>query len=50
VYGVHLRQRRNDARIDANLFDNIVTQNKEVRDFKVKGRKYLRFYWLIVFP
>ena len=31
VYGVSLQQRRNDAKIDASLFSNIVTKNKEVR-------------------
>lgn len=31
VYGVYLQQRRNDAKIDAKLFGNIVTANKEVR-------------------
>ena len=31
VYGVSLQQRRNDAKIDANLFTNIVTKKKEVR-------------------
>ncbi|KAI0077754.1 bifunctional purine biosynthesis protein ade10 [Panus rudis PR-1116 ss-1] len=30
VYGIHLQQRRNDAKIDAKLFENIVTQNKEL--------------------
>ncbi|KDR67712.1 hypothetical protein GALMADRAFT_257997 [Galerina marginata CBS 339.88] len=30
VYGVHLRQNRNDSKIDAKLFENIVTKNKEV--------------------
>ncbi|PIL24919.1 hypothetical protein GSI_12806 [Ganoderma sinense ZZ0214-1] len=30
VYGVSLQQRRNDAKIDANLFTNIVTKNKEL--------------------
>ena len=30
MYGVSLQQRRNDAKIDANLFTNIVTKNKEV--------------------
>ncbi len=30
VYGIHMQQKRNDAKIDAKLFDNIVTQNKEV--------------------
>lgn len=29
VYGINLQQRRNDARIDATLFSNIVTENKE---------------------
>lgn len=31
MYGVSLQQRRNDAKIDANLFTNIVTTEKEVR-------------------
>ena len=26
-----MQQRRNDAKIDASLFNNIVTKNKEVR-------------------
>ncbi|KAI0691456.1 bifunctional purine biosynthesis protein ade10 [Cerioporus squamosus] len=30
VYGVSLQQKRNDAKIDANLFTNIVTKNKEL--------------------
>ncbi|KAI0793851.1 bifunctional purine biosynthesis protein ade10 [Fomes fomentarius] len=30
VYGVSLQQRRNDAKIDANLFTNIVTKNKQL--------------------
>lgn len=30
VYGIHLQQRRNDAKIDAQLFANIVTANKEL--------------------
>jgi len=30
VYGINLRQNRNDAKIDAKLFTNIVTENKEV--------------------
>ena len=29
VYGVHLRQNRNNCKIDKKLFENIVTQNKE---------------------
>ncbi|KAH9935977.1 bifunctional purine biosynthesis protein ade10 [Epithele typhae] len=31
VYGISLQQRRNDAKIDPSLFQNIVTKNKEVR-------------------
>jgi len=31
VYGITLRQKRNDAKIDAKLFENLVTQNNEVR-------------------
>jgi len=30
VYGVSLQQRRNDAKIDAQLFQNVVTKNKDV--------------------
>uniref|UniRef100_A0A8H7XS81 MGS-like domain-containing protein n=1 Tax=Psilocybe cubensis TaxID=181762 RepID=A0A8H7XS81_PSICU len=30
VFGVHLQQKRNDSKIDSKLFENIVTQNKEV--------------------
>ncbi|KAJ7696050.1 bifunctional purine biosynthesis protein ade10 [Mycena rosella] len=30
VYGVHLQQRRNDSKIDAKLFDNLVTENKDL--------------------
>jgi phosphoribosylaminoimidazolecarboxamide formyltransferase / IMP cyclohydrolase len=30
VYGVSLQQRRNDAKIDAKLFDNIVSKNRDV--------------------
>jgi len=30
VYGVHLQQNRNNAKIDADLFKNLVTQNKEL--------------------
>lgn len=30
VYGVSLQQRRNDIKIDAELFKNIVTQNKDL--------------------
>jgi phosphoribosylaminoimidazolecarboxamide formyltransferase / IMP cyclohydrolase len=31
VYGIHMQQKRNDAKIDASLFQNVVTANKEVR-------------------
>ncbi|KAJ6617024.1 bifunctional purine biosynthesis protein ade10 [Mycena sp. CBHHK59/15] len=30
VYGVHLQQRRNNAKIDAKLFDNVVTKSTEL--------------------
>ncbi|KAG1801756.1 AICARFT IMPCHase bienzyme [Suillus variegatus] len=30
VYGVSLQQRRNDVKIDAKLFENLVTKNKDV--------------------
>ncbi|KAK7687760.1 Bifunctional purine biosynthesis protein ade10 [Cerrena zonata] len=30
VYGVHMQQRRNDAKIEAKLFENLVTKNKEL--------------------
>ncbi|KAF8880161.1 bifunctional purine biosynthesis protein ade10 [Infundibulicybe gibba] len=30
VYGVHLQQNRNNAKIDASLFANVVTKNKEL--------------------
>lgn len=30
VYGVYLQQRRNDAKITGELFNNIVSKNKEV--------------------
>ncbi|KAF8124428.1 hypothetical protein EV363DRAFT_1354080, partial [Boletus edulis] len=29
VYGISLQQCRNDAKIDASLFSNIVSENKE---------------------
>lgn len=31
VYGIHMQQKRNDCKISKALFDNLVTQNKEVR-------------------
>lgn len=33
VYGIHLSQKRNDAKVNSELFNNIVTQNKDVRYF-----------------
>lgn len=30
VYGIHLQQRRNNAKIDEKLFENIVSRNKEL--------------------
>jgi phosphoribosylaminoimidazolecarboxamide formyltransferase/IMP cyclohydrolase len=30
VYGISMQQKRNDAVIDASLFKNVVTQNKNV--------------------
>ncbi|TFK39491.1 bifunctional purine biosynthesis protein ade10 [Crucibulum laeve] len=30
VYGVHLQQKRNDSKIDSQLFQNIVTKNKDL--------------------
>jgi phosphoribosylaminoimidazolecarboxamide formyltransferase/IMP cyclohydrolase len=30
VYGISMQQKRNDAVIDASLFKNTVTKNKEV--------------------
>ncbi|KAL4259510.1 Bifunctional purine biosynthesis protein ADE16 [Pleurotus pulmonarius] len=30
VYGIHLQQRRNNAKIDEKLFENIVSSNKEL--------------------
>ncbi|KAK7060915.1 bifunctional phosphoribosylaminoimidazolecarboxamide formyltransferase/IMP cyclohydrolase [Paramarasmius palmivorus] len=30
VYGIHLQQRRNNAKIDAKLFENIVSKQKEL--------------------
>jgi len=32
VYGISLQQRRNDVKIDAKLFENIVSQNKDVSE------------------
>jgi AICAR transformylase/IMP cyclohydrolase PurH len=38
VYGITLEQRRNDAKIDASTFTNIVSKNKNVsRDCRVRG-------------
>lgn len=32
VYGISLQQLRNNCKIDAKLFENVVTKNKEVTD------------------
>lgn len=37
VYGIYMQQRRNDAKISPDLFNNIVTQNKEVRIMKCES-------------
>ena len=34
VYGVSLQQRRNDAKIDAKSFDNVVSKNKDASPFR----------------
>jgi len=31
VYGVSLQQKRNDAKIDAKLFENIISKDKTVK-------------------
>lgn len=42
VYGISLQQRRNDCKIDESLYQNIVTQNKEVsRDREGVSRLHL---------
>lgn len=33
VYGISMQQRRNDCKIDASLFENVVTANKDVSCF-----------------
>jgi len=30
VFGIHMQQRRNDCKIDAKLFNNVVSKNKEI--------------------
>jgi phosphoribosylaminoimidazolecarboxamide formyltransferase/IMP cyclohydrolase len=37
VYGVSLQQRRNDVKIDAKLFENLVTKNKEVCPYSLRS-------------
>jgi len=37
VYGIHLSQRRNDAKINSDLFNNIVTKNKDASRLGVFG-------------
>ncbi|KAJ2816020.1 bifunctional phosphoribosylaminoimidazolecarboxamide formyltransferase/IMP cyclohydrolase, partial [Coemansia erecta] len=36
VYGLSMQQRRNDARIDAALFENIVSKNRDMPDAAVR--------------
>lgn len=36
VYGIHLTQKRNDAKIGSELFNNIVTQNKDLPEDAVR--------------
>ncbi|KAF8978703.1 Bifunctional purine biosynthesis protein ade10 [Entomortierella lignicola] len=36
VYGLTLQQKRNDVKIDANLFKNIVTKNKELPESAIR--------------
>jgi AICAR transformylase/IMP cyclohydrolase PurH len=38
VYGVSLQQRRNDAKIDARSFDNIVSNSKDVGPLLLTSR------------
>ena len=38
VYGISLQQRRNDVKIDAKLFENIVSQNKDVSPLTLSSR------------
>ncbi len=37
IFGLKLKQRRNDAKITADTFKNIVTKNKDVSDPKFQG-------------
>ncbi|KIM88150.1 hypothetical protein PILCRDRAFT_814063 [Piloderma croceum F 1598] len=30
VFGIHMQQKRNDCKIDAKLFENVVTKNKDI--------------------
>lgn len=41
VYGIYLQQRRNDAKIDASLFSNIVTRNTDVSESVFRPRSEL---------
>lgn len=48
VYGISLRQNRNDAKIDATLFNNIVTAEKSVCSLACTSSLYGKL--LIYFP
>ena len=38
VYGISMQQRRNDCKIDASLFQNVVTKNTKVPESRVVPR------------
>lgn len=40
VYGVSLRQNRNDSKIDSSLFTNLVTKNKDVSQSAFKTTEF----------
>ena len=46
VYGVSLQQKRNDAKIDSKLFENIVSQDKNVKSLYF----FLSFSPLTILP
>lgn len=50
VYGVSLRQNRNDAKIDAKLFDNIVTTEKSVSSKCIMARWLTTVYLALSYP
>jgi phosphoribosylaminoimidazolecarboxamide formyltransferase/IMP cyclohydrolase len=46
LFGMQLRQKRNDAKIDAEVFKNIVTNRKEVR-YECKCSLGFALIWFI---